>query len=75
MILQIKVVPKSSRKEVKKEGEGLKVYLTKPAVDGLANEQLKEMLSDYLHVKKYHIDIIKGEHSRNKVVQIREGCC
>lgn len=70
MILNIRVVPKASRNLVKKDGECLKVYVSKPAQDGLANEQLIDLLSDYLKVKKYLITIIRGEKSRNKVVKI-----
>ena len=70
MILNVRVVPKSSRNLVHREGEIWRVSLTKPAHDGLANEQLVELLSEYFHIKKYMITIIKGEKSRNKVVRI-----
>lgn len=70
MILNIRVIPKSSRNLVKKENNLLKVYLTKPAQDGLANNQLIDLLSEYLGIKKYRIKIIKGEKSRNKLVEI-----
>jgi len=72
MLLNVRVVPKSSRKLVKVEGERLKVYLTRPAQDGLANEQLVELLSDHLKVKKYKIEIIKGLKSKDKTVRINE---
>jgi uncharacterized protein len=70
VILSIKVVPKSSRNLVKEEGDNLKVYLTKPAYDGLANEQLILLLADYFKVKKYQVRIVKGDKSRNKLVEI-----
>ena len=70
MILNIRVVPRASRNLVKKEGERLKAYLTRPAEDGQANAQLIELLSDYLQVKKYRIKIIKGDKSREKVIEI-----
>lgn len=70
MILGIRVIPRSSRNLVVKEKELYKVYLTKPAQDGLANIQLVELLSEYLQVKKYQIKIIKGQRSRNKIVKI-----
>ncbi len=54
----------------KKENNSFKAYLTKTAHDGLANKQLIELLSGYLKVKKYQIRIIKGEKSRNKVIEI-----
>lgn len=70
MILNIRVIPKASRNLVKKENDRFKVYLTKPAQDGLANNQLIELLAEYLNLKKYQIKIIKGKHTREKVVEI-----
>lgn len=72
MLLKIKVAPRASRNLVKEENGSLKVYLTKPAVDGAANEQLVELLSQYLKVKKYQLEIVSGAKSRNKVVKINE---
>ena len=70
MILNIKVIPKSSKSLVKKENDTLKVYLTKPAQDGLANRQLIELLAKHLGVKKYQVSIISGEKSKNKTIRI-----
>jgi uncharacterized protein (TIGR00251 family) len=70
MILNIRVIPKASRNLIKKENDSLKVYLTKPADKGLANEQLIDLLAEYLNVKRYQIEIIKGKSSRNKLVKI-----
>lgn len=72
MILSVRVLPKASRNLVVKEKDALKVYLTRPAQDGLANEQLIELLSDYLKIKKYKISIKKGHKSRNKIIEIGE---
>jgi len=72
MLLNIRVVPKSSRKLVKTGGDRIKVYLTRPAQDGLANEQLIELLSEHLKVKKYQIEIIRGSKSKNKTVKVDE---
>ncbi|MDD2927999.1 MAG: DUF167 domain-containing protein [Candidatus Omnitrophica bacterium] len=70
MIFNLRVIPKASRNLVKQEDNGFKVYLTKPAQDGLANEQLIELLSEYLKTKKYKVRIIQGHKSRNKLVEI-----
>ena len=70
MILKIRVIPKASKNFIQKENDSLKVYLTKPAKDGLANKQLIELLADYLNTKKYLIRIIKGQNSRIKLVEI-----
>ncbi len=70
MIIGVRVIPKASRVAVTKESQGLKVYLTKPPHDGLANGQLIGALAEYFGVKKYQVKILKGETSRNKLVEI-----
>jgi hypothetical protein len=70
MILHVRVIPRASRNAVIKENENFKVYLTAPAQDGLANRQLADLLSDYLKIKKYRIEIIKGHKSRDKLIKI-----
>jgi uncharacterized protein (TIGR00251 family) len=70
MIFSVRVVPKASRALIKKDGDSLKVYLTRPAQDGLANSQLIELLSEHFKLKKYQVRIIKGENSRNKLVEL-----
>lgn len=70
MLINVRVIAKASKTAVKKEGDNYKLYLTKPAQDGLANIQLLETLSDYFNVKRYQVKIIKGHTSRNKIVEI-----
>jgi len=72
MILNVRVSPKASRNLVKKERNVYKVYLTKPAQDGLANGQLVDLLANYLGAKKYQIKIIKGFKGRNKLIEFNE---
>ena len=72
MILNVRVIPKASRNLVKKENDHLEVYLTKPAQDGLANLRLIDLLSEHLKIKKYQIKIIKGQKSRDKLVEIND---
>jgi uncharacterized protein len=70
MLINVRVVPKSSRTAVSEEPGGLKVHLTRPAQDGEANEQLVDLLAGHFKTKKYLITIRKGHASRNKVVEI-----
>ena len=70
MILNIRTTPKASRNLIKREDDRLKVYLTKPNRDGLANKQLIDLLAEYLDVEKYRIKIIRGQKSRDKVIRI-----
>ena len=73
MNFNVKVIPRASRTEVKCENGILKVRLTKPACDGLANSQLTEVLADHIKVKKYQVRILKGLASRNKLIEIDDG--
>lgn len=70
-MINVKVQPRSSRKGLEAAGDILKVRLTAPPVDGAANEQLIEILSEELGVRKSAISIIKGLSSRQKVVEIK----
>lgn len=70
MLIGVRVAPKSSRNLVKDEGGVYKVYLTSPAQGGLANEQLVKLLAGHFKVKRYQVRIVKGERSRNKLVEI-----
>ena len=70
MKIQVKVIPQAKRNCVKPQENGLKIYLTAPAVEGKANTALIEILAEYYHVKKGHIDITKGLQSRHKTIII-----
>ncbi|MDD5130914.1 MAG: DUF167 domain-containing protein [Candidatus Omnitrophica bacterium] len=70
MIFNVRVNPRASRSRIEQTGNHLKVYLTKPAADGLANEQLIELLSKYFKIKKYQVSIESGQKARNKLVKI-----
>lgn len=73
MVFNIRVCPRSSRNHIEQTGNVLKVFLTKPASDGLANSQLIELLSEHFKIKKYQIKIKSGLKSRNKLVEIDAG--
>ncbi len=54
----------------KKENNRYKVYLTRPAHNGLANKQLIELLAEHFSLKRYQIKILRGEKSKDKVIEI-----
>ncbi len=71
IIINIRVEPRSSRAEViGVHGDTLKVKLTSPPVEGAANKQLIEILAKHFGIRKGAVRIIKGERSKNKVVEI-----
>jgi uncharacterized protein (TIGR00251 family) len=70
--IQVKVQPRSSRRGIEGvDGDIVNVYLTSPPVGGAANEQLIEVLSEALGVKKSALHILRGTSSRYKVIVIR----
>ncbi len=69
--IEVKVEPRSSKKGVSGVlGNKLKVKLNAPPVDGAANEQLIEVLSETFGIKKASIRIIRGQTSKHKVIEI-----
>ena len=48
----------------------LKIYLTAVPVDGKANKELIKLLAEKLGISKNRIEIIKGEKSKEKVVEV-----
>lgn len=70
MLIDVKVVPNASKNKVLKNGDVYRVYVNSPAADGKANKALMDVLSEHFSVKKNNIRIVRGEKSRNKVVEI-----
>tara|TARA_Y100000310_G_C20487642_1_gene717608 strand:+ start:41 stop:259 length:219 start_codon:yes stop_codon:yes gene_type:complete len=70
MQLNIKVIPNAKENSIEKENSTLKVRVTAPAVDNKANKAIIPLLVKYLKTKKSNIKIIKGEKSRNKLIQV-----
>ena len=69
--LKVKVEPKSSRKGISGLlGDSLKVKVHAPPIGGAANEELIEILSKEFGIKKSDIQIVRGNSSRDKIVEI-----
>jgi uncharacterized protein (TIGR00251 family) len=68
--ITVKVVPNARKAQVKEEQGRLKVWVTAPAVEGKANAALIETLAEHFKVRKSAIAIVRGETSREKVVDI-----
>lgn len=69
--LSVHVQPRASRREIAGlHGDALKVRLTSPPVEGAANEELIELLANTFAVSPRAINIVAGQHSRSKIVEI-----
>ncbi|MFH1406573.1 MAG: DUF167 domain-containing protein [Candidatus Omnitrophota bacterium] len=71
-IINVRVVPNAKKNEVKKENNLYKIYLSAPAREGKANKLLVEILADEFSVRKSQVRIIRGEKSRDKIVEITQ---
>jgi len=70
-VIDISVVPKSSKSEIAIDNSGnIKVYLNSPPVDGKANKECIELFARRLKIPKSLIEIDKGEHGRKKRIVI-----
>jgi uncharacterized protein (TIGR00251 family) len=73
LMLDIKVIPRSSRSEIVEflPDGSLKVKLAAVPEKGKANDELIEVLAAYFDVRKDAIELITGEISQRKRVRIR----
>lgn len=69
--ISIKILPRSSKNEIKRLTESsYRIKITAPPIDGAANELLIALLSDYFSIPKNRIQLLRGYRSKNKVVKI-----
>ena len=68
--VHVRVIPNAGKNEVKKFGNGYKVYLTAPPVEGKANKMLLKVMAEEFGVKKSQISIARGINSRDKVIRV-----
>jgi uncharacterized protein (TIGR00251 family) len=70
-LLRLRVVPNARRSEVVGVfGEAIKVKVQAPAVDGKANEALRDFLAERLGIPTRDIELVAGEKSRDKTLAI-----
>ena len=69
VILSCRVVPSSSRNSFSEiAGDAVKVKITAPPVEGMANRGLIAFLSKSLKIPKRSIRIVRGETAKRKVL-------
>lgn len=70
--LEVHVIPGAAKNEIDGLFNGrLKVRLKAKPKDGEANRELKRFIAKILHIAKSDVEIIRGECSRDKVLQIK----
>jgi len=71
VILNVQVVPRASRNEIVGiHGDGLRIRLQAPPVDGAANAALIAFLADILGLRPRQVEILSGHGSRRKTVLV-----
>jgi len=71
LILKVYLQPKSSRNEiVGPHRDGIKIRVTAPPVEGKANDALIRFLAEKLGIPASEIEIIRGHHTREKILRI-----
>jgi uncharacterized protein len=76
MKINIRLTPNAKKSEVLGEeqdlfgGKTLRVKVAAPPIEGKANKELINILSEHFKVSKSKISIVAGEKSRNKIVEI-----
>jgi uncharacterized protein (TIGR00251 family) len=67
----VRLQPRASKNEiVGLQGISLKVRVTAPPVEGMANDALVELLSKELQTPRRNVCIVSGHSSRTKVIEI-----
>ncbi|MBW1827799.1 MAG: YggU family protein [Deltaproteobacteria bacterium] len=70
-IIRVRVLPRTSKNQiVGMDGGVFKVKLTAPPVEGKANKALVSFLGKKLGLPKRDIEIVSGEHSREKSIRV-----
>ncbi len=68
--MNVRVVPRAARERVELDGQGLRVRLTAPPVEGAANEALITLLAGRLGVPKRSLTLVRGVTAREKQIAV-----
>ena len=71
ILLTVRIVPNSSKDEIVKTGNEIKIKITEQPVEGKANKALIEFLSKKLKIPKSTIEIVRGRTSKEKTLLLK----
>jgi len=73
MRIAVRVSPSSSKRQVRRLEDGsYKVHIFSAPQRNKANKELLEVLSKYFSKREKDFLIIKGVHSRHKIIEIKD---
>ncbi len=68
---EIRLKPRARKDQIQLLEDGtLEISVTSPPVDNKANQHLIKLLAQQLDLPKRSLEIIRGEHCRNKVILV-----
>lgn len=71
MIIRVRVIPNAVRSEVVgRIGSTVRVKVPAQAIDGQANAELVNFLSDFFEVKNRMVKIVRGQKGKEKTIEI-----
>jgi len=69
-VIRVRAIPKAGKNKVEKFGNGYKVRLTAPPLEGKANKALIAVLAGHFNLRKSQVKIMSGIKSRDKLVRL-----
>lgn len=72
VLLRVRVQPKASRVRLLVDGGVVKVTVTAPPADGLANRMVCETVAEKAGIPKSRVRIHSGDKSRDKVLVLQD---
>ena len=70
-IINIRVIPRARQNRVEQTAaDAYRIHTTSVPADGAANDAVIKMLAKHLGVPKTSIKIIRGQTSRDKVIEL-----
>ena len=70
MIVNIRVIPRARQNKITVDPDGtVRVHTVAVPSDGQANDAVIKMLAEYYKIPKTSIRILRGQTSRNKVIE------
>ncbi len=70
MNIEIKVIPNAKKRAISRSDNGITVRVKALPLEGRANDELLDYLSDLFNIKRSAIRIVRGEKGRRKVLSV-----
>ena len=71
MRISVRVKPNSRKAQVVALDDGtFRVFVKAPPIEGRANEELVELLSEHFRCPKRNVNILRGSKGRQKFIEI-----